>query len=191
MVAVAKPISLVTPKAYLDGERAANDKHEFLDGQIYAMSGGSPEHSMLAMSIGAELRQHLKGKPCRTFNSDLKVGVQGNSSFSFFYPDVTVLCGDARFHDEQRDVLMNPLLVVEVLSPTTEAFDRGKKFRRYQQIGSLQTYLLVSQDEAHIDHFERQEDNSWSLRSVSGVDQVLVLSSLGITLALSEIYEGI
>ena len=86
---------------------------------------------------------------------------------------------------------MNPLLVVEVLSPTTEAFDRGKKFRRYQQIGSLQTYLLVSQDEAHIDHFERQKDNSWLLRSVSGVDQVLVLPSLDITLALSDVYEGL
>ncbi|HZP84547.1 MAG TPA: Uma2 family endonuclease [Chthonomonadaceae bacterium] len=178
-----------TPEEYLALERDAEFKSEYLDGQIYAMSGGSPEHNSIAVNVASELRTQLKDKPCRVFSSDMKVRTSLLGLYS--YPDVTVVCGAMRFHDEHRDVLTNPTLIVEVLSPSTEAFDRGKKFANYQRIASLTDYVLIAQDEARIDHYVRQPDDQWLLSSAVGLDAKLVLVSIGCTLLLSEVYDKV
>lgn len=190
MTAQAQPKkSYYTPEEYLDFERRAQFKSEYLDGQIYAMSGGSPEHNSIAVNVASELRAQLKGKPCRVFSSDMKVRTSRAGLYS--YPDVTVVCGAMRFHDERRDVLTNPTLIIEVLSPSTEAFDRGKKFANYQRIASLTDYILIAQDEARLDHYVRQPDDQWLLSASVGLDAKLVLASIGCTLLLSEVYDKV
>ncbi|HZO87933.1 MAG TPA: Uma2 family endonuclease [Chthonomonadaceae bacterium] len=150
-----------TPEEYLELERSSEFKSEYLDGQIYAMSGGGPEHSTITVNGTAVIALQLKGKPCWVFSSDMKV--RTSSTGLYAHPDVSVVCATMRFPDERRDVLLNPMAIVEVLSPSTEAFDRGKKFANYRKIDSLTDYLLISQDELRIEHYTRQSDNQWLL----------------------------
>src|SRR5919206_4091804 len=149
------PSYYLSPEEYLAIERKAEYKSEYFDGVVYAMAGGSERHNLIAANIIIALGVQLRDRPCRVYPSDLKVRVP--NSRKFFYPDVSVVCGETQFADEERDVVLNPIVVVEVLSESTAAFDRGKKFQSYQQIESLQEYLLVSQDEFVVEHFLRQE----------------------------------
>jgi len=178
-----------TPEEYFASEREAEFKSEYLNGEIYAMAGSSPEHSTITVNVSGELRAQLKGKPCRVFSSDMKVRTDADGLFS--YPDVSVVCGEPRFHDEHRDVLVNPTLIVEVLSPSTERFDRGRKFAQYQQIESLTDYLLVAQDEPRVEHYVRQEGGRWLLSTATGREDTLHLASIGCTLPLSEVYDKV
>jgi len=189
MVAQRQHKTFVTPEEYLERERTAEFKSEYLDGEVFAMAGGSPTHSALIFNIGGILSPQLRGGPCRGFSSDTKVGADAAGLYS--YPDLSVACGELRFIGERQDVLANPVLLVEVLSPSTEAYDRGKKFARYQQITSLTDYLLVAQDEARIEHFARQPDGRWLLTTAAGSDAALPIASLGVTLPLAEVYERI
>ena len=189
MVAYKQQSRTFTPEEYLELERRSNYKSEELDGQIYAMSGGSPEHSIIANNVGAELRAQLKGRPCTTFNSDMKVRTSPAGLFA--YPDVTVACGELRFHDAHRDLLTNPIVIVEVLSSSTEAYDRGEKFLNYQAIASLQTYVLIAQHQARVEQFVRQPNGDWLYSPVTGRDQSFHIASIDCTLALSEIYDRI
>ncbi|HWT03367.1 MAG TPA: Uma2 family endonuclease [Pyrinomonadaceae bacterium] len=183
------PSYYLSPEEYLVIERQAEYKSEYVDGVMYAMAGGSERHNLIAGNLITELNIRLRDAPCRVYPSDLKVRVP--NSKRFFYPDVSVVCGETQFADDERDVILNPILLAEVLSESTAAFDRGKKFQSYQQIESLQEYLLVSQDEHLVEHFLRQENGHWLYTKVSGLDQSIILPRLQCQLALSEIYNKV
>lgn len=182
-----QPNYYVTPEEYLAVERQAEYKSEYVDGVMYAMAGGSERHNLLAANMIIEIGSRLRGRPCRVYPSDLKVRVP--NSRRFFYPDVSVICGETKFADNEKDVVLNPVLVVEVLSESTAGVDRGKKFLSYQQIDSLEEYLLVSQDECLIEKYVRRDDGSWLYTKVSGVDAIIKLASIGCELPLSGIYD--
>jgi Uma2 family endonuclease len=185
-MAVAKPIRRLTEAEYLEIERRAEYKSEFLEGETFAMSGGTRAHSLIATNLIAELSTQLKQSPCAVFNSDLRVKVQAAGLYT--YPDVSVACGEQQFEDEQEDVLLNPVVIVEILSESSEAYDRGKKFEVYRQIMSLSEYILVSQVKPRLEQFIRQAGGEWLLRDVVGLDSKLTLPSLKVTVALSEVY---
>ncbi len=194
----------VTPEKYLALERAAAEKGQLFDGEIFAMAGGTPQHSLIAASTIGELVRLLRGGPCRVYTSDLRVASPPAGLYT--YPDVIVVCGEPQYYDAHGDVLLNPKLLVEVLSRSTEAFDRGKKFAGYQQMASLTDYLLVAQDEPRVEHFSRQAAEvetkgsanegggnhaRWLLTTATGLEAVLPLPSLDCALALAEIYAGV
>jgi Uma2 family endonuclease len=182
--------SFFTPKEYLAFERSTDARHEYLDGHVYAMAGESLEHSRICVNVAGELRASLKGRSCEVLSPNMKI-VTGRSGL-FGYPDVVVVCGEPQFHDERRDVLVNPTIIFEVLSPSTEAYDRGEKFLRYRtQIATLEEYLLISQHKPLVEHYVRQPDGSWSYLSVSGLSEGLVLPAINCQLPLSEIYDRI
>jgi len=179
-------INYITPEEYLALERKAEYKSEYVDGVMYAMAGGSPEHNLIASNVLAEIHFQLKSSPCQVYNSDMKVRVP--SLRKFHYPDVTVVCDKPQFGDDERDVLLNPLLLVEVLSENTAAFDRGKKFQYYQEIESFQEYLLVAQDEPVVERFVKQTDGSWIYTKVEGLDKSVELVTIDCRLGLTDIY---
>lgn len=177
--------SILTEEGYLAFERSAETKHEFLSGRVYAMAGATREHNLITLNIAAELRLQLKGKPCETYSSDMRVKIPASGFYT--YPDVVVLCGKPLFADVHRDNLVNPLLIVEVLSPSTEAYDRGEKFKHYRSIDFFSEYLLIAQDEMAADHFVKQ-DNIWTIREV---EREVRLATIGCTLAFSLIYDRV
>ena len=182
------PDYYLSPEEYLSIERRAEFKSEYLDGVAYEMAGGSERHNLITANIIIALGVQLRDRPCRVYPSDLKVRLP--NSRRFFYPDVSVVCGETQFADEERDVILNPVLVVEVLSDSTEAFDRGKKFASYQQIESLREYLLVSQGEFLAEHYLRQEAG-WLYTRAPGLDASLNLPALDCRVALSDFYNKV
>lgn len=178
-----------TPEEYLSLERKADFKSQYIDGHIYAMAGASREHVLITGNIARLFGNQLQGRPCETYASDMKVGSRGARLYS--YPDVVVICGEPVFHDRHRDVLINPNVIVEVLSPTTEAIDRGKKFARYQRIESFTDYILAAQDEPRIEHFIRHSEKDWRLSVVTGLECSLRVASIDCLLLLSEVYDRI
>ena len=184
-----QPLTRCTAEEYLEEERRAEYKSEYRDGVIVAMSGGSRAHSVITVNITAEVRARLKGKPCQAFSNDMKVRSGIGELYS--YPDLSVVCGEPRFHDDHTDVLLNPTVIVEALSPSTEAFDRGRKFARYQRIASLMDYVLIAQDEPRVERYARQEDGQWLLSIAVGLEAVLSLPSIDCSLPLSEIYDRV
>lgn len=176
-----------TEAEYLAWEETAVEKSEYVDGEIRAMSGGSEPHASIPVNIGAELKTALRGRGCRVLSSDMKVWAAGG----YYYPDLSVVCGPSTYRGRSKYTITNPVLVVEVLSPSTESKDRGEKFIRYQQIETLRSYLLVSQTEPRVELFERGEDGHWDYTTVVGLGSAVTVPSLGITLALSEIYDQV
>ncbi|HEY3740921.1 MAG TPA: Uma2 family endonuclease [Bryobacteraceae bacterium] len=181
----------MTPEQYLAIEREAEYKSEYYKGEMFAMAGGSFEHNVLSARIIALLINRLSGRDCHVCTSDMKVRIDKSGLFT--YPDITVVCGKPLVTPDYGDVLLNPKLIVEVLSRSTEATDRGFKFHQYQQIESLEEYVLVTQTAAVIDRFWRAKPGGeWSGYSTTrGLDSTLVLVSLGIEIPLAEIYRGI
>lgn len=178
-----------TPDEYLALERGASTRSEFLEGEIFAMAGSSLEHDTITANLGGLLHARLRGRECQVLTSNMKVRTRSNGLFS--YPDVTVFCGPPRFHDPRRDVLTNPSVIFEVLSPSTEDFDRGKKRFLYQSIDSLTEYVLVAQDEPLVEHWSRRDDGQWLVSTLQGPGAALVLGSIDCTLPLDEIYERV
>ncbi len=176
-----------TEAQYLKWEEDAVEKSEYVDGQILAMSGGSEPHASIPVNLGAELRTALRGRGCRVLSSDMKVWAAG----AFYYPDLSIVCGPSTYRNGNKHVITNPIVVVEVLSPGTESKDRGEKFIRYQQIETLCSYLLVSQTEPRVELFERGDRGHWDYTTVVGLENVVAIPSLEITLALSEIYDQV
>ena len=173
---------------YLRLERNSPIKHEYCDGEIFAMAGGSPKHSRLKTNVLTELNNRLKGKPCAPFDSDLRVRCRTGL---YTYPDASVICGELEFDDEHKDTVLNPTLIVEVLSKTTEAYDRGKQFDHYRTIPALREYVLVSQDEPMVQRFLRNDDDTWTLTAVSGLERSLMLNSIGVELPLAEVFDRV
>lgn len=178
-----------TPEEYLTLERDAPTKSEYLCGDIYAMAGGTPEHNILSANVIGELHARLRGRPCRVYTSDQRVRTTPEGLFA--YPDVTVGCGKPIYHDDKGDVLTNPIVLVEVLFESTAAYDRTTKFQHYQSIASLTDYILIAQNEPRIEHYARQSDHAWLLTITTGLESRITLSSLDITLPLTEIYANI
>ena len=176
-----------TEAQYLKWEEDAVEKSEYVDGIIRAMSGGSEPHASIPVNIGGELRTALRGRGCRVLSSDMKVWAAN----AFYYPDLSVVCGSSIYRNGNKNIITNPIVVVEVLSPSTEPKDRGEKFIRYQQIETLRSYLLVSQTEARTELFERAGDGHWDYSMVAGLENAIAIPSLGVTLALSEVYDQV
>ena len=176
-----------TEEQYLAWEETAAEKSEFVDGKIRAMSGGTEPHASIPVNIGGELRAALRGRGCRVLSSDMKVWTAN----AFYYPDLSVVCGPSTYRGRNKHTITNPVVVVEVLSPSTEPKDRGEKFIRYQQIDTLRSYLLVSQAEPRVELFERGENGQRIYSTVTGLENAITLPSLGVTLALSEIYDQV
>ncbi len=181
------PKYYVSPEEYLALERKAEFKSEYIDGVVYALAGGSERHSLMAANIIISLGMQLRSRPCRVYTSDLKVGTANLQRF--FYPDLSVVCGETEFAVDQQDVILNPILIVEVSSESTAAYDRGKKFLSYQQIDSLQEYLLVSQDETLVEGYARQGSDRWLYTKVTGVEGSLTLPSIECELRLRDVYD--
>ena len=178
----------LTPEEYLAFERKATTKHEYLNGQIVAMSGASFAHNFLTMNTANQLYNQLIGGECQVATSDMRVKV--TQIDSYFYPDVVVVCGEPRAEDDTFDTLLNPTVVVEVLSPSTETYDRGEKFEHYQQIASLKEYVLISQDKIRVEHYHRQE-TGWMQTEFRGLEDVLSLLSIGCELRLQDVYRRV
>ena len=178
----------LSPEEYLAIERKAEFKSEYIDGEIYAMPGASPRHNLIVGNIIGELHARLKTTNCAVYPSDLKVRVPDSSKF--FYPDVSVVCGEAQLADSEKDVVLNPVLIVEVLSDSTESFDRGAKFQAYQEIPTLNEYVLVAQDKYMVEHYVRQPDG-WLYTKPKGTDATLTLAFLECHLKLDEVYRKV
>ncbi len=180
--------AFLTPAEYLEIERRAERKSEYYQGEMFAMAGASPNHVLIVANLVGELRQQLKGKPCRAYSTDLRLRVSPTGLYT--YPDVLVVCGDLHFADDQKDTMMNPALVVEVLSDSTQDYDRGQEFEHYRTIPSLIEYLTVAQDRPHIEQWTRQE-NRWVLSEYADLSQTIQLTSVGAALPLSEVYDKV
>lgn len=185
----SQPKSYLTPEEYLTLERTAAYKSEYFRGEVFAMAGASPTHVLIVANIVATLHGQLRQRPCTVYATDLRLKVHASSLYT--YPDVVVVCGEPRFDDDQRDTLVNPTLIVEVLSESTQDYDRGGKFAQYRKIPSFAEYVLVAQDECHVEHFVKQADGLWLLSETDRLEDMLTLSSIECTLFLSDIYEKV
>jgi Uma2 family endonuclease len=179
----------ITPEEYLEIERKAEYKSEYFNGEMFAMAGASRRHNLITGNVFAQLHSQLRKRSCEIYQSDMRVKVSQTGLYS--YPDVTVVCGTAMFEDKNIDTLLNPTLIVEVLSESTETYDRGRKFEHYRQIESLMEYLLIAQDKYRIEQFIKQENGLWLLSETKGLEGVFKLPSINCELLISEIYDKV
>ncbi len=177
----------MTYAEYLAFEQSAPTKHEFADGEIWAMSGGTITHARLITNVTVALAGMLRGGSCRPYSSDARIYVEALGDG--LYPDVSVVCGEVKTVAADPDGITNPTLLVEVLSPTTEAYDRGKKFERYQALPSLKHYVLVAQTETRVEHYRRNDDGTWTYSSHGPGDRVFI-DAIGGALMVDEVYAG-
>ena len=175
----------LSPDEYIAAERKATLKSEYLSGEIVAMSGASNAHNLITVNTLTVLYNQLAERGCRVYASDMRVGI--GAEVSYFYPDMAVVCDEPRFEDNALDTLINPIVVIEVLSPSTEAYDRGEKSVRYRQLKSLQEYILISQNQVHVEHYLRQ-GKQWILSEFSALENVLPFTSIEAELSLNQIY---
>ncbi len=180
-----------TIEEYVRLERDAVDKHEFHEGEILAMSGGTVAHSLITMNVGSSLHRRLQGKRCRTYDSNLRVRMHGTERY--VYPDVTIICGPPQFDpdDSTGESIVNPSVIVEVLSPSTASYDRTIKFDWYRRTPSLTEYVMVSQDSPRIEVFRRESEQTWALEVSLGPEASARIPSIDVTLPLSEVYAGV
>lgn len=180
----------ISPEEYLETERAAFEKHEYFDGEIFDMAGASIEHAEISSNIGASLNFRLKKRPCKSYQSDLRVHIPATGLYT--YPDVIVVCGKPQLlEDTYLDTLLNPTLIVEVLSPSTADYDKGAKFEHYRTIESLREYVLVWQDKKRVARYTRQNDGSWILRDFIGEEARIELTSIECSLEMDDIYDKV
>lgn len=184
-----QPQQRYTAEEYLARERKAEYRSEYYAGEIFAMSGASEQHNLIVTNLVREISLQFKGRLCKVYASDLRVKVSPVGLYT--YPDVVALCGEPQFDDAHRDTLLNPTIVIEVLSPSTEAYDRGDKSAHYRQLASLEEYLLVSQEKVHVEHYMRRPDQHWLLSEAAGMKDAIELPSVQCVLALSEIYDKV
>jgi Uma2 family endonuclease len=176
----------ISPVEYLELERRAEFRSEYVEGTILPMPGASRIHNLINKNVSGLLWSQLRSKSCEVYQSDMKVRTKARYS----YPDTVVVCEEPSFEDFEKDILTNPIVIIEILSPSTETYDRGDKFAAYRQIKSLQNYVLVSQFEARIEVYERQ-DSGWYFSEVIGLDKTVRLETISCTLNLAEVYEKV
>jgi Uma2 family endonuclease len=187
----SQPLSFLTPEQYLAAERKAERKSEYLNGEVFAMAGASRWHSTIRNNLTWSLNDQLRNGPCQVHDSDLRVRVNPTGNYLYAYPDMSVVCEEPRFEDMQFDTLLNPKILIEVLSPSTEQFDRRTKATLYRQLHSLEEYLLIAQDRVHVEHYSRQPDGDWSRSDWDNLNDVVELLSVGATLKLKDIYHRV
>jgi Uma2 family endonuclease len=184
-----QPKTFLTPEEYLEIERKAEFKSEYYNGEMFAMAGASERHGVIVINIAAELRQQLKGRPCRVIANDLRLRVLPSGLYT--YPDVMVVGGDSQHADNRNDTLLNPTVAIEVLSESTRDYDRGQKFQFYRGLASLREYITVAQNAPHIEHWTRQDQNIGTLSEFNDLSQSVQLTSIDCVLALSEVYDKV
>lgn len=182
----AVPKAKLTVAEYLATERRAAFKSEFYNGEMFAMAGASVEHNRVSENLSIEIGGRLKGGPCQSFSRDLRVRIRRTGLYC--YPDLVIVCGEPQYAEEDRDTLVNPRVVFEVLSPSTERYDRTTKFHHYKQLPSVEEYVLVAQDRAWCDRFVRQADGSWAHVEFVGLDATLELKSVPVAVPLADVY---
>jgi Uma2 family endonuclease len=180
---------MYSPQEYLALERKSSYKSEYWDGEIFAMAGASERHNLISLNVGAELRTQLRGRNCRVYPSDMRVRIPATGLYT--YPAIIVVCGKPQFEDREQDTLLNPTLIVEVLSASTENYDRGRKFQNYRSLASLTEYLLIAQDEVHLEHYLRRPDQQWLLTETQDRQGTLHLPTIECTLAVAEVYDKV
>src|SRR2546423_5437747 len=178
-----------TPDEYLALERKAEYKSEYFNGEIFAMTGASRRHNLVAANVLAALHLQLRKRPCEIYPSDMRVKVSPTGLYT--YPDVVIVCGEPMFDDEQKDTLLNPTLLVEVLSKSTASYDRGEKFEHYRKIKSLAEYLVLAQDKYHVEQYTKQSDDRWLLWETDDPQKTIRLPSIECDLALADIYDKV
>jgi Uma2 family endonuclease len=178
-----------SPMEYLAIERASQQKNEYFNGEIFAIGGASERHNLIVGNVFASLHIQLRGKPCKVYSSDMRVKI--NATGLYTYPDVVALCGEASFDDGQQDTLLNPNVIIEVLSKSTEGYDRGEKFAHYRKIESVKEYVLISQDKNCVERYIRQADNQWLMSEVTQPQEILDLPAINCTLLVSDIYDKV
>ena len=186
---LSQSIIKITAEEYLAAERLSEVRHEFLNGTIFAMAGASRKHNQISSNLVRILGNQLLDKPCSVYSSDMRV--KNAEAKKYFYPDIVVSCKEERFEDKEEDTLLNPRLILEILSDSTEAYDRGDKFFYYRQIKSFVEYVLVSQKNYHVERFIRQPDNAWLYSEFNNIDDEIKLSSIGCNICLKEIYNKV
>ncbi len=180
-----QPIRRLTEEEYLRIEREAFEKSEYHDGQMFAMAGGSPNHAILTGRI-LSLLDRVVPPGCHVFSADLRIKIAPSKTYS--YADCTVVCGDLQLDSERKDNLLNPLVIAEVLSPSTQDYDRGKKFEMYRTIESFREYLVIHQDRRFVEHHSKQDDGSWLLREHTGKEGSVAIDRLGVRITLADLY---
>lgn len=180
---------LMTPEEYLTMERASEYRHEYYQGEITDMTGASRRHNLIVANVLANLHGQLRNRLCEVYANDMRVKVSASGLYT--YPDVIVVCGEAQFEDNEFDTLLNPTVIIEVLSDSTEEYDRGKKFARYRKLDSLLDYLLIAQDRMHVEQFTRQQNDTWLFSEAEQPTAVIRLASIDSELRLATIYEKI
>ncbi|WP_295882695.1 Uma2 family endonuclease [uncultured Thiohalocapsa sp.] len=185
-----QPIPSLTFDHWLAAEREATaTRTEFVDGEVFAMTGGSEAHNTISVNISAELRAQFKRRPCYVYAGDMKV--RADAANVGAYPDIVAVCGERTYHDQRRDIITNPTLIIEILSDSTEAYDRGDKFSHYRTLPSLQTYLLVSQHRVAAELYVRQADGRWLLSTYDHLADSVPLKSVEASLELAEVYDKV
>ncbi|MCK5917240.1 MAG: Uma2 family endonuclease [Cocleimonas sp.] len=180
----------ITPEEYLEGEPLAEVKHEYIDGEVYAMAGASDAHTKVALNIALQLKPHLRGSGCSTYLSDMKVSV--NNDEAYFYPDVMVTCEPSDQQPECNYIKRSPKLIIEVLSPSTEGKDRGRKFILYRQIPSLEEYILINPRRYYLEQYLRRKDSDeWVLHSHTGEKAMIHFRSIDLTCSMLDLYEDV
>jgi Uma2 family endonuclease len=185
----AQPKQFMTTEQYLIFERQSETKHEYLSGEILAMAGASAAHNIITGNILASLHNQLRQQNCTIFPSDMRLRLFQQNAY--VYPDIMVICGSIEFDDAEQDTVLNPILIVEVLSPSTEQYDRGKKSQYYRMIPSLQEYLLIAQDELYIEHFIRYSEHQWLFSEATQDRRMLQLSSINCSLIIDDVYNKV
>lgn len=183
----AEPHRRISLEDYLAAERHAETKSEYLNGEVFAMSGASRRHNVIVWNLSGALHTQLKGRACEAYVGDMRVHIPATGLYT--YPDIVVACGEPKFEDRELDTLLNPTLLIEVLSPSAEGYDRGKKAAHYRTLDSLREYLLVSQDEVRVELLTRQDDGHWLLSEASQLEESISLSSIGCALRLADLYD--
>jgi Uma2 family endonuclease len=183
------PAVYTTPEQYLGLELEAGQRHEYVNGRIYDMAGSTPQHNRITVNISSALNLQLQSRGCQVFSIDVRVRVMETDLYT--YPDIAVVCGRLAFDERDANTITNPRVIIEVLSPSTEAYDRGEKFAHYKRLPSLTDYLLVAQDCPRIERYTRQDDSSWLLTAEEKMENRVALDAVDVSLTLSDVYAGL
>jgi len=181
-----EPKPYITPEQYLEIERAAEFRSEYFDGEMFAMSGGTLDHATIKENLATTLSLQLRGSQCRSASSDLRLQTHGGGPC--FYPDIVVFCGKPKLSDARRDMLTDATVIIEILSPSTERYDRTFKLEHYRMLASLRDYIVIAQDRVSVEHKTRQSDNSWEMRETSDLDAVVQLPSIECSFRVADVY---
>lgn len=184
----AQPEQYISLEEYFKLDETSGNKHEYYQGAVYAMTGASENHNLIVMAVGSNLNNQLDGKPSRPYPSDFRLKIEAVNLYT--YPDLSVICGETQLADGRRDTFVNPTVLIEVLSESTEVYDRLKKFEFYRTISSMQEYLLIAQDRPHVEQFRRHGPH-WLFTEYSSLDDEVALESVGCTLSLASIYQRV